>query len=371
MPHTTNAVMAVIVSCQLRLLLLLLVVWSSQGLQTVDPLIGRREILQGSQDAMYGWLTSSLISNWDEKDVSQLDDIEDAFAAKQLYWKKGANGADDWNSLRYGTSSLPEKERIPNPRCQFLTPLPLWMEGYWLCNYKFGKARFPQGRDKLTLQVPGAGLGTCLALPNVGYNPAPFCQRINLAGDSPSSSATSTVEDVAYNLPRKLEAFWPQAKVTSIKTATSDSRSSSLGPACLVTGQGCSPQENPYLHGKEATRCRLEFQGPTRRGGMRSQEIDLSLVASSGSSANERSFLARRHYVQYNVQQELMCYYQELLSFTQQTNGRLEGRTRVAAFLPPGSQLQEADEENALQALAIYDYTMEWKSIDSDEAASI
>jgi len=103
-----------------------------------------------------------------------------------------------------------------------------------------------------------------------------------------NQKSKDVVEDVAFNLPRKFEAFWPQAKVTSIRVSipgndtiapdTSDSSSGTvLSPLCLVTGEGCTPAENPLLHGKYATRCRMEFQGPTGFG-IQAQQLDLSMV---------------------------------------------------------------------------------------------
>jgi len=287
------------------------------------------------------------------------------------------------------------------------------MEGHWLCTYKFEGTSFPQGRDKLSLRVPGAGLGTCAALPNVGFNPAPFVQRFVSTASSTASSNNEpvVVEDVAYNLPRKLEGFWPQAKVNSVRVSTeafargiaSTSTNTNMSPVCLVTGEGCGIDENPDLHGLHATRCRMEFEGPTRTGGFRSQHLDLSMVdwsATSGtantkdpadvdvdrqrSTDYEDEFIVSRTFVQNNVEQELTSYYREFVSFDRQQQqqaqqqqqqppswmpsmlaaqknfpptGLLRGRTRVAAFLPGSSQ-----------AVALYSYTMKLYSITGEEA---
>jgi len=123
----------------------------------------------------------------------------------------------DFSKLRYSTSSLSTKEAaVPESTCTSLPPLPFWMEGHWLAIYKFDGVSFPNGRDQITLTLPGAGLGTCAVLPNVGANPAPFVQRFLSSGSSFESKKGEgtrfVVEDVAYNLPRKFEGFWPAAK---------------------------------------------------------------------------------------------------------------------------------------------------------------
>ena len=318
--------------------------------------------------------------------------------------------------LRYGTSSLGGKEEIVPRRIRSNLPyLPSWMEGHWLCTYKFEGTSFPQGRDKLSLRVPGAGLGTCAALPNVGFNPAPFVQRFVSTSTSTASSKNEAVvvEDVAYNLPRKLEGFWPQAKVNSVRISTeafaigSTNTNTNMSPLCLVTGEGCGIDENPELHGQHATRCRMEFEGPTRTGGFRTQHLDLSMVDWLATSTttdtkapvdvdmnvdrttrqrntdDEDEFIMSRTFVQNNVEQELTSYYREFVSFDRQqqkqaqqqqqqqswmpsmltaqsnlpSTGLLRGRTRVAVFLPGSSQ-----------AVALYSYTMKLYSITEEEA---
>jgi len=336
--------------------------------------------------------------------------------------------SEEYAKLRYSSSSLlSERAVVPKIQCTTLPVLPHWMEGNWFCTYQFAGASFPQGRDKLSLQVPGAGLGTCAVLPNVGISPrAPFLQRfINSASDSDSDTTNpkrkEVIEDVAANLPRKFEAFWPQAKVTSIRvsipgnneTVTDKSDSSSgtttvLSPLCVVTGEGCTPGENPQLHGKYATRCRMEFQGPTGVG-IQAQQFDLSMVdyeletnTSTTTTAatsndkddtvhnkdedNDEEFLMSRTFVQYNVEQELTLYYREFVSYRreeqeqeqeptqEQTNvattpttttttttetatpRMITGRTRVAAFLPPSPQ-----------AVALYSYTMKYEASTNED----
>jgi hypothetical protein len=256
------------------------------------------------------------------------------------------------------------------------------MEGHWLITYKFDGVSFPNGRDKVSLVLPGAGLGTCAALPNVGYNPSPFVQRFgngslldsNDADEEDNNNAPAeepfVVEDVAYNLPRKFEGFWPEAKLSSVRVSTS-ATNTNLGPACLVTGEGCSRKENPDLHGRHTTRCQIEFQGPTRRGGLRSQHLDLSMVdysstitkpVSGDSNSNDEEFLMARSFVQYNQEQELNSYYREFVSYEKEQsklpNGKLKGRTYVAAFLPSSEQ-----------AVAVYRYSMKMYTITGEEAS--
>ena len=347
------------------ILTLALIPFIADALQ-VDPL-GRREVLLQGGAAATGLV------------VADPGDLQQVFQSNNS--KRGINWSppsEEYTKLRYSSSSLSEREAVvPNAKCATLPVLPSWLEGNWLCTYKFDGASFPQGRDKLSLTVAGAGLGTCAVLPNVGYNPSPFVQKFG--GDG-----VAIVEDVAYNLPRKFEGFWPQAKVASIRvsTAANGSSSSNIGamsPVCLVTGEGCSQEENPLLHGKYATRCRMEFQGPTRKGGLRSQQLDLSMVdhdtsaipsdtatiaALATAAKEDNEFLMSRTFVQYNVEQELTCYYREFVSFIrepqQQQNGsittKLKGRTRVAAFLP-----------SSPQAVALYSYTMKYDAITSEE----
>jgi len=282
----------------------------------------------------------------------------------------------DFSKLRYSTSSLSSKDgMIPIPKSGSLPRLPSWLEGHWLITYKFDGVSFPNGRDKISLALPGAGLGTCAVLPNVGANPAPFVQRFGSSSfvwnDDDSSDRAPTgpfnepfvVEDVAYNLPRKLEGFWPEAKVGSVRVSTS-AKSVDMGPACLVTGDGCSFEENPNLHGEHATRCQLEFQGPTRRGGLRMQHMDVSMVDWTTSTASFEGideFLMGRSFVQYNQEQELTSYYREYVSYerqlTKQPNGKLKGRTCVASFLPSSNE-----------ALALYSYSMKMYAITGEEA---
>ena len=230
---------------------------------------------------------------------------------------------------------------------------------------------FPNGRDQVSLTLPGAGLGTCVVLPNVGANPAPFVQRFGRSGSAFESTKDDesqfVVEDVAYNLPRKFEGFWPAAKVESIRVSTS-LRTAEMSPSCLVSGEGCSLEENPQLHGKHATRCQMEFQGPTR-GGLRTQHLDMTMVDYASKTASipskiDDEFLMARSFVQYNQEQELTSYYREFVSFRKQQSdsigGKIKGRTCVAAFLP-----------STQQAVALYSYNTEMNAIAEEEAMMV
>jgi len=352
-----------------------------------NPLLERRELLQGGPESIVAGLYSSMMinSNEDNDEYTSFDKSMDVFQANKILWADSTMGispsssSDSWSRLRYGTSSLGEKNKLPNASnssSSSMTHFPYWIEGSWLCTYKFDKAVFPLGRDKLTLRVPGAGLGTCLALPNIGYSPAPFVQKILPGG----------YEDVAFNLPRKFEAFWPQAKVTSIQTSIDENDKRIMSPACLVTGEGCTNAQNPKLHSSSATRSSLQFEGPTRRKSQKvSQTIDLSLVASTEQETrknNSSYFVVSRSYVQYNIQQELQLFFKEFVSLTTETtksmkttaklsvdndnNRIIKGRSRVAAFLPQVDN-ETGKEYDDTQAIALYDYTMEWKEISSSE----
>lgn len=340
---------------------------------------GRREILKQGGIALTVGVTGpgKVLAAVPQEDAD--DDLRQVFQWFSSTKKKGKPPTIDWSptsrdfsQLRYSTSSLSAKEDVvPESTCTSLPSLPSWMEGHWMTTYKFDGVSFPNGREQVSLTLPGAGLGTCAVLPNVGANPAPFVQRFGRNGSSFESKEDDespfVVEDVAYNLPRKFEGFWPAAKVESIRVSTS-LRTAEMSPSCLVTGEGCSLEENPYLHGKHATRCQMEFQGPTR-GGLRTQHLDMTMVdcvsksASIPSEINEE-FLMARSFVQYNQEQELTSYYREFVSFRMEqsdsVDGKIKGRTCVAAFLP-----------STQQSVALYNYNMEMYSITEEEAMMV
>jgi hypothetical protein len=258
-----------------------------------------------------------------------------------------------WQDLRYGASSL-QNSRVPIPS-ETATLFPPWMKGYWLAKYKLDKVSFPQGRDKLNLRVAGAGLATCLSLPNVGVNPAPFTCKF-LATDS-----GQCYEDLAYNIPRRFESFCQGTKVSSIQTGTM----LNLSPKCLVTGEGCLAKENPHLH-DPASRVAIEFTGPTRRGTI-FQTIDTTLLRTESAYSNDDEFSTSRNYVQFNIQQDLQTFYREILSLAPpDKRGDVNARIRVAGFLADG---QSSYDDSS--ALVLYDYKLMLQSIDEDEASQI
>ena len=238
-------------------------------------------------------------------------------------------------------------------------------------------------------------MGTVLSLPNIGYNPAPFTVRYlrnDGANVNEGVADAGVYEDLAYNAPLRLESFWPEAKVLSVRTGNSwkegqndcealaaESGENMLTPSCLVTGEGCTRGENPKLH-SPATRLALDYEGPTRAGPRRGQTIDCSaiqsiVVGSTQEGEYETSIVTSKQYIQYNVQQELQTYYKEICSFKRPTGSEpqvIEGNMRVAAFLPyfltVGSDLSEP-KYNESQALALYDYKITLKQISGEDAA--
>jgi hypothetical protein len=298
-----------------------------------------------------------------ERDVS----ISSQLDAKSVPWGNSLDSTSkappQWSQLRYGSSTLSSaSSRAPTPSISAAI-FPSWMSGNWLTTYRLSSVSFPQGRDKVTLRVAGAGLGTCLSISNVGRNPSPFVQRfLSLSVDE------GCYEDVAYNCPRRFEAFWTQAKVTSVRTngkkQSEANTNALLSPVCYVTGEGCTSLENPLLHAP-TTRLVMDFDGPTR-GGVSSQTIDATMVDTQYTSmTSDNSYFSSRNYVHYNVKQELQTFYKELVSVTKVDDSIVKGRLRVAAFLPdPG------DHDDS-QAVALYDYTLNFRRLDEDAATSL
>lgn len=281
-------------------------------------------------------------------------------------------------SCRYGTSTLQSSKGLGSSNAPVPcepTAYPKWLEGYHAVRYEFAGASFPQGRRILSLRTAGAGIGTCMSLPNVGYTPpAPHAVRfLKIEGGA--------YEDLAYSVPRRFESFWPQSKVLSVQTNGGGGSSSAnvLTPKCFVTGEGCSPDANPNLH-SPSSRIAVTFDGPTRRGGRISQSSDVTMLKSSVQSDDAGGvFCAAKSYSQFNVEQELQTFYREVTSLRRSGSSDgaagVEGRIRVAAFLPryvkdvdsSGSSERYDDEE----AVAIYDYRVRMVGIDADEAASL
>jgi len=323
--------------------------------------------------------------------------------AKTISWTSKTPGETlsslSWNKSRYRLSTLSSPStRISNngnaPYPGSPTLYPEWMEGYWAVNYKFNGASFPQGRNIVSLRTAGAGIGTCLSLPNVGYSTpthAAHFIKSEMIMDMQNKTSLSVHEDLAYNLPRKFEAFWSQSKILSVQTnghpvtgGVNDNGKEQhpppimLSPKCFVTGDGCTPKENPNLH-QPSTRIAMDFDGPTRRNGRLTQSVDVSLIDNYGGllSGDNAHYASVKTYSQLNVNQELQTFYKEIASLERiknQSDHIVVGKVRVAAFLP--KYIQEYDAENNADydenaAVAFYDYKIFMKKIDEVEAASL
>lgn len=281
-----------------------------------------------------------------------------------LYWNDNdVTVPTNWNQLRYSTSTLQSSTASSSPpRSKICTIYPTWMNGYWSTKYQFSRASFPQGRKVLSLRVPGAGIATCLSLPNVGYSPPAFVQKYLVSSDG------SVYEDVAYNMPRKLEAFWSQCQVTAVQTG---GLSEMLSPKCFITGDQCNKEENPRLH-DPTTRFSLDFEGPTRSGGRLLQSIDTTLLRTTTVAENDYCVRISNQYVQFNIQQDLQCFYKEYIVLQNKKKSdddtTVQGSVRVAAFLP--QQMTENTDASYTDAksLAFYEYTINLKQIDESEA---
>lgn len=173
-------------------------------------------------------------------------------------------------------------------------------------------------------------------------------------------------------MPRRFEAFWPQAKVTAVLTRCADGN---MSPRCFITSEGCTEKENPDLHSSSSTRLNMQFEGPTRRGGFIGQEIDLSIVDQESaycSDHEDNTFVLHCSYVQFNVCQGINSFFQEYTALSRRDNGTIKGRIRVAVFLPiAGNNVAvAANPYDDSQAIAIYDYKVEMTAISGDEAAT-
>lgn len=327
-------------------------------------------------------------SNNNLEDSASFHTIKSQLDATTIPWDYNSTSRTkvvDWKNLRYGSSTLLDKSRAPLSSTQTPTKYPAYMTGTFLIRYRFLKSSFPQTRDKMSIRVAGAGLGTCLSLPNVGYNPFPFVGRyLPSLETGRSSSSSHAYEDAVYNVPRRFEAFWPESKVTAVQVGSRSSSErggevggkSNLTPKCFVTGEGCSTVDNPSLR-SPSTRIVMEFLGPTRSRGYLSQSIDVTMLAeessSSGAGPTEKEeFIVCRQYAQLHVNQDLQTFYKEIvmLAPSKTKEEEVNGRVRVAAFLPnidSGTMMTYDD----ASALAIYDYKISLKKITDEEALQI
>jgi hypothetical protein len=290
-----------------------------------------------------------------------------------------------WIDSRYRTSTLAlgtNDDNAAPPTVSSTIHYPDWIEGYFAIRYKFVAAKFPQGRSVLSLTTAGAGLGSCLSIPNVGYSP-PAAHAVRYL----QNPKGHVYPDAAYNAPRTLETFWPQTKVVAVQinggggggSSSSDSPQPVLTPKCFVTGEGCTLQENPNLQ-MPSSRVVLGFDGPTRRSDSQRQSMDVALLESCSSGSNDKLLFGTvQTYSQWNAQQELQTFYQQVSTYQKLDTGDVVGKLRVAAFLPKYIQQMDTrrggskDDEyyNDHKAVAIYDYKVFMKPIDEMEAASI
>ena len=361
-------------------------------------------IIHGSIDAiLYHYFYPSPAFAIDGATTLPSSSSLDLFDSKTIYWDGPA-----WSICRYGTSTLSSSDKSNGnrsnvPPASVPIAYPDWLEGYYAIKYKFITASFPQGRNILSLRTAGAGLGSCLSLPNVGYSP-PSSHTLNFIKNNEENSAI-VYEDLAYNIPRKLESFWPQTKVLAVQTNGSSSSSinnaknhdvtsdgsynKSMTPKCLVTGEGCDQINNPNLH-SPSSRVAIEFNGPTRQGGALKQSCDVTLLDCSermNRSGNE-FYMTNKIYSQYNIDNDLQTFYREIMTFERRReNDNKEvvvGKIRVAAFLPyymkemditnynkKDGSTSIRDSYNENEAVAIYDYRFFMNRIDELEAASM
>lgn len=301
-----------------------------------------------------------------DNNLSDEQIVESLLDAKTVFWNSSSYAKSRYRSSTLQTSKTSQSAPTPGPPSFY----PKWLEGYYTINYKFTGAFFPQGRKTVSIRTAGAGLGSCLSLPNVGYNPS--AHGIHFIRDS--SNGEVVYEDLAYNIPRKFESFWPQAKVLAIQTNGEIDQSNKLSPKCLVTGDGCSSGVNPNLH-SPATRVVMDFDGPARQGGRLTQSCDVTMLGCCIQS-NERDacYYTAKSFSQYNIHQDLQTFYREIISF-QRITGGIVIKLRVAAFLPRYIKEMDArgpgDDYDENEAIAIYDYKAFMQAIDEDNAARL
>ena len=309
-------------------------------------------------------------ANGDDKTTKfdQYEHIVSLFEEDKVSW---SDSGSNFKENRYRTTTLSASNNAAPPS-GMPTLYPEWMEGYWSATYKFKKASFPQGRSIISLRIPGAGLGTCLELPNVGYNPSSF--PLHFIKNKDFGESFNVFEDLAFNVPRRFEAFWPESKVLSVNVGRGD-RSSTVTPKCFVSGDGCTQEENPMLH-SPSSRYAIDFDGPTRKSGRLTQASDVTVVDSISGASASGAFSVSKNISQYNVNQELQTFYKVITSFESVGHSRdlALGKVRVAAFLPLYIKEMDAGsipsyDENV--AVAFYDYKILLKRVDAIEAATL
>jgi hypothetical protein len=313
--------------------------------------------------------------------IDNYQSIVSLFDTNAIQWTGPA-----WIDSRYRTSTLAlgtKNDNAAPPTVSSTIHYPDWIEGYFAIRYKFVAAKFPQGRSVPSLRTAGEGLGSCLSIPNIGYSP-PAAHAVRYL----QNSKGHVYPDASYNAPRTLETFWPKTKVVAVQinggggggtsSGGSDSPQPVLTPKCFAMGEGCTLQENPNLH-MPSSRVVLDFDGPTRRSDSQRQSMDVTLLESFSSGSDDKLLFGTvQTYSQWNAQQELQTFYQQVSTYQKLDTGDVVGKLRVAAFLPKYIQQMDTrkggskdDEYNDHKAVAIYDYKVFMKQIDESEAASI
>jgi len=349
-------------------------------------------IMQGGAGAAMYHLSAPFPALADEETLRNEISIASQVEAKSIFWD-----GPSWSSCRYGTSTLLSADKSTKsnyPLAGKPASYPEWMEGYHTAKYNFIGASFPQGRGVLSLRTAGAGLGSCLSLPNVGYTPPSAHATHFIKNSNKQVGDDGVYEDLAYNVPRKFELFWPQSKVLAVQTngghVKDDGSGGSfnngiLSPKCLVSGAGCSYDDNPNLH-SPASRVAIEFDCITRRGRRATQSCDVIMIDHliQRSNRNGHYCLVIKRYSQYNIDQDLQTFYREFTSLEKKNNdeGGVVGKTRIAAFLPyyikgmdvnlnsgADSGIRNVYDEN--EAVAIYDYKISMKPIDELQAVNL
>jgi hypothetical protein len=110
--------------------------------------------------------------------------------------------------------------------------------------------------------------------------------------------------------------------------------------------------------------------------------MDVTLLESCSSGSDDKLLFGTvQTCSQWNAQQELQTFYQQVSNYQKLDTGDIVGKLRVAAFLPRyiqqmdtrsrGSNSKDDEYYNDHKAVAIYDYKVFMKPIDEMEAASI
>eukprot|EP00854_Cymbomonas_tetramitiformis_P004408 gene4408-5416_t len=150
---------------------------------------------------------------------------------------------------------------------------PTWLEGTWRVSTQLRDVKFPLGRKFISDTVPGYRVASILVLPNIGKEPEYDTRFIlpDLTGD--------VVEDRAFSLCQKFEAFWPDATVTSVFS--------------------------------EPTSVQMKYEGPTARQKAVEQQVDLRVVYGESYKIDETRTITAEVFSQNNLEQGLVTQYKD------------------------------------------------------------